>query len=644
MCGIAGIYHLTGSHNSINPGEGIKKMTDALVHRGPDASGYWTDLNAGIALGHRRLSIIDLSSNGAQPMTSSCGRYVIVYNGEIYNFRDIKNELESEKKRFRGYSDTEIILEACAFWGIEIAISKFNGMFAFAIWDKHKRCLNLARDRLGIKPIYWGRIGGNYLFASELKAIKACPGWKPEIDRNALAAFMRYSYVPAPYTIYKGVNKLSPGSILTINQSAEPVVSKYWDMATVARNGINERFDISDYEATIQVENSLNDAVKQRMISDVPLGALLSGGIDSTTVAALMQANSINPIKTFTIGFHARGYDEAKYAKVIANTLGTDHTELYVTHNEARNVIPLLSDIYDEPFADSSQIPTYLVSKLARNDVTVVLSGDGGDEVFAGYNRYLFGKKLIQGMNICPSLIKRMMGNLMLTLSPESWSSINTILPDRLQFPQFGEKIYKLAELLSIKPEMAYQSFVSKWNEPESLVTDSIESKSIVTQGENVVDIDKVIERMQFLDTISYLPDDILTKVDRASMAVSLEARVPLLDHRVVELAWQLPMRFKIFNGKGKWILRNILYKTVPKDLLERPKMGFGVPIGEWLRGPLLEWAETLLDEKKINEQGLLKYELIHNKWQEHLTGKRNWQHQLWNVLMFQAWYERWIN
>jgi asparagine synthase (glutamine-hydrolysing) len=644
MCGIAGIYQSSVSQKAINLSENVKKMTNALVHRGPNASGYWADTSVGIALGHRRLSIIDLSDNGAQPMTSQCGRYVIVYNGEVYNYREIKNELESEQRTFKGYSDTEIILEACAHWGIQVAVNKFNGMFAFALWDKHSQCLYLVRDRLGIKPIYWGYIDGKLIFASELKALRVCSGWEPEIDRGSLKKFMQYCYIPAPYTIYKGINKLCPGSILTIPQSGEPVLNKYWEMGAIARKGIITRNEISDHEAAIQIENLLNDAVKQRMVSDVPLGALLSGGIDSTLVASLMQANSINPIKTFTIGFHSRDYDEAKYAKAVANHIGADHTELYVTHEEARNVIPLLDEIYDEPFADSSQIPTYLVSKLACSNVTVALSGDGGDEVFAGYNRYLYGKRIIQGMSICPLFTRQILRKLVHSLSPGAWSSINNILPGKFQLPQFGEKIYKLSELLLIKPEMLYQHLVSQWNKPELLVKETSNLMHANGHEEYATDINSIIERMQLLDTVGYLPDDILTKVDRASMAVSLETRVPLLDYRVVELAWRLPIHLKISNSKSKVILRDILYKSVPKKLMERPKMGFGVPIGEWLRGPLREWAETLLDESKINEQGLLKYEPIRNMWQEHLSGKRNWQHQLWNVLMFQVWHERWMS
>lgn len=450
MCGIAGIYKLSASGKVANLNDDVRNMTDALVHRGPDASGYWLDLDAGIALGHRRLSVIDLSANAAQPMISSCGRYVIVYNGEVYNFREIKNELESAKKHFRGNSDTEIILEACAYWGIESAIHKFNGMFVFALWDKQKRCLHLVRDRLGIKPIYWGIIAGSLVFASELKAMRELSGRKPEVDRNALASFMRYGYVPTPHSIYKGISKLHPGSILTMTQNVDPVINQYWDMEKVARKGLAEQLEINEHEATIQVGNILSDAVKQRMVSDVPLGALLSGGIDSTVVTALMQEHSINPVKTYTIGFQSRNYDEAKYAKSIAEYLGTDHTELYVTHKAARDVIPMLHDIYDEPFADSSQIPTYLISKLARSDVTVALSGDGGDEIFAGYNRYLYTKQLIQGMNICPLAVRHMISRLIFTFAPETWSSINRALPSRSQIPQLGDKIYKIAGLLSI--------------------------------------------------------------------------------------------------------------------------------------------------------------------------------------------------
>lgn len=618
-------------------------MADAIISRGPDDNGVWVDKYNGIALSHRRLSIIDRSKDGHQPMVSSNGRYVICYNGEMYNFKELRHELESTGKSFKSNSDTEVVLEACATWGVHKTIEQLIGMFAFSLWDKKEKILYLVRDRLGIKPLYWGRFGGLFLFGSELKALRAHPGWQPEINRDAIAAYMRHNYIPAPNSIYKGVHKLPPGSILTIKQNEGPVVERYWDMASIAQNGIEDQLVCNDHEAITQLEHLLNDVVSCRMVADVPLGALLSGGYDSSTVVALMQANSMCPVKTFSIGFNETGYDEAHYAKLVAKHLGTDHTELYVTPDEARDVIPMLADIYDEPFADSSQIPTYLVSKLTRQSVTVALSGDGGDEVFAGYNRYFHGKRFIKGMNICPGPMKRLIEELIYMLPPDKWSAINSILPDKLRIPQLGDKLYKLAELLPSDPTMMYQRLVSHWQDPESLVLGGHEPESLLLCKDFAPGVDGIIERMQLLDTMTYLPDDILTKVDRASMAVSLEARVPLLDHRLIEFAWRLPMHMKVRHGKGKWILRQLLYKHVPKELVDRPKMGFGVPIGNWLRGPLREWAEELLDEKKIKEQGYFDAEPIRQKWQEHLSGKRNWQYHLWDVLMFQAWLDRWM-
>jgi len=519
----------------------------------------------------------------------------------------------------------------------------FIGMFAFALWDKREKTLYLARDRLGIKPLYWGRFGSLFLFGSELKVLRAHPGWGPEVNRDALLAYMRYSYVPTPLTIYKGVYKLAPGSILTLKQNEEPVVECYWDMASIAQNGLNEQLLLSDHEAIEQLDHLMNDAVSSRMVADVPLGALLSGGYDSSMVVALMQVNSMRPVKTFSIGFNEAGYDEAHHAKLVAKHMGTDHTELYVTPDETRDVIPMLADIYDEPFADSSQIPTYLISKLTRGSVTVALSGDGGDEVFAGYNRYFYGKRLINGMNICPRPLKRVIEQLIHLLPPDKWSTINSILPDKIRIPQFGDKLYKIAALLASDPSMMYQRLVSHWQDSESLVLGGHEPESLLSQEDFAPDVKGIIERMQLLDTMTYLPDDILTKVDRASMAVSLEVRVPLLDHRLVEFAWRLPMHMKVRNGQGKWISRQLLYKHVPRELVDRPKMGFGVPIGDWLRGPLREWAEELLDEKNMKEQGYFNTEPIRQKWKEHLSGNQNWQYHLWSVLMFQAWYERWI-
>ncbi|MFQ5661547.1 MAG: asparagine synthase (glutamine-hydrolyzing), partial [Gammaproteobacteria bacterium] len=641
MCGITGF--LTDSASSEVSEHVLREMTEALDYRGPDAEGVWRDPPSGMALGHRRLSIVDLTSAGAQPMHSSCDTCVISYNGEIYNANDLRQELEKSGKSFRGHSDTEVIVEACAAWGIKRTVEQLIGMFALALWDRSEKKLYLVRDRLGIKPLYWGRFGGLFLFGSELKALRAHPGWQPEINRDALVAYMRHNYIPAPLTIYKGIHKLPPGSILTLKRGEEHVIERYWEMDQVAQTGMRGQWMLDDREATEQLEALLGDAVCRRMIADVPLGALLSGGIDSSTVVALMQAHSNRPVRTFSIGFHESGYNEAQHAKAVAKHLGTEHTELYVTPAEAREVIPLLSEIHDEPFADSSQIPTYLVSKLTRRHVTVALSGDGGDEGFAGYNRYFHGRKLMRTLGLLPGPVKGMMGHLIRRVSPDAWTSLNRVLPGGFQIPQFGDKAYKLAELLAADPALTYQRMVSHWDPPSQLVREGQEPESLLLRKSFAPAVQGIIERMQLLDTVTYLPDDILTKVDRASMAVSLEARVPLLDHRVLEFAWRLPLRMKVRHGRGKWILRQILYKHVPKELVERPKMGFAVPVGAWLRGPLREWAEELLDENRMREQGMLNPEPIHKKWREHLAGKGYWQYLLWDVLMFQAWYARWM-
>lgn len=641
MCGIAGF--ISNKYKSTDTLRNIaREMGETLSHRGPDSGDIWVCKTIGLA--HRRLSIIDRSSAGAQPMVSACGRYVIVYNGEVYNSSNLRKKLLLEKENLRGHSDTEIVLEACSIWGVQKTIKQLTGMFAFALWDKKEKVLYLARDRLGIKPLYWGRFGDLFLFGSELKALRAHPGWKPEIDRDALASYMRHNYVPSPNSIYKGIYKLQPGSILTLKQNSTPIVECYWDMGTVAQHGLNEQLLLSDDDAVTQLEQLLSDAVNCRMVADVPLGALLSGGYDSSIVVALMQANSLRPVKTFSIGFNETGFDEAHHAKSVAKHLGTEHTELYVTSDEARDVIPMLADIYDEPFADSSQIPTYLVSKLTREAVTVALSGDGGDEVFAGYNRYFHGERFIKAANIFPKLLKSFVSGGINLLPPDKWSLINHVLPGRFKTPQLGDKLYKLQDILSHDQSMIYRRLVSHWGEPELLVKNAHELESVLLKNDFASDVDGIIERMQLLDTVTYLPDDILTKVDRASMGVSLEARVPLLDHRLVEFAWQLPMHMKIRNGKGKWILRQLLYRYVPKELVDRPKMGFGVPIGDWLRGPLREWAEELLNRKNIEGQGYLNAELIQKKWQEHLSGKHNWQYHLWNILIFQSWHEKWMS
>jgi len=636
MCGLAGIIDARRRGDEGALTLIATAMADSLRHRGPDDGGTWNDPKSGFALGFRRLSIIDLSPLGHQPMISASGRWVIAYNGEIYNYRELRRELEAKGHVFCGHSDTEVILECCARWGVDATVRRLIGMFAIALWDRSNCTLFLVRDRLGIKPLYWAQFGQLFLFGSEIKAFKHHPDWRPEIDRAALSAFLRYSYVPAPYSIYRGVHKLEPGHILTVAPDKEPVVSTYWSMAEVVENGIKKRLDLTDAEAISRLDALLRDAVGRRMVADVPLGAFLSGGIDSSTVVALMQVQSARPVRTFSIGFHEMGYDEAGHAKMVARHLGTDHTELYVQPGQALAVIERLPMIFDEPFADPSQIPTYLISQLTRGHVTVSLSGDGGDELFAGYNRYRVARSLGVLAEKNP-VLRRALSSAIGVLSPAAWDRLFSVVPNRFRPAQPGDKLHKLAAILTVEPDEIYHRLVSHWDDNPVLLPSGVAPLAPVRQAKANKKCDK-IEAMQYLDTISYLPDDILTKVDRASMAVALEARVPLLDHRVVEFAWRLPMKFKIRGGETKWLLRQVLEKYVPRRLTARPKMGFGVPIDSWLRGPLRDWAEPLLAQDRLDAEGYLDSAPVRQKWREHLSGHRNWQYSLWGVLMFQAW------
>lgn len=644
MCGIVGFWNLS-RHLSKDQLQAItQQMSSKLLHRGPDDGGNWADAEMGIALGHRRLAIVDLSSEGHQPMVSANGRYVIVFNGEVYNFLELRRQLESQGHKFRGHSDTEVMLAGFNQWGLDEAIKRFNGMFAFALWDRQERVLHLGRDRLGEKPLYYGWIGQTFLFGSELKALKAHPNFQDEINRDALALYLRYSYVPAPYSIYKGIYKLPPGTILTwngVDTHTTPV--PYWSAKKTAELGVADPFIGSEHEAVAQLDALLKDAVGLRMVADVPLGAFLSGGIDSSTVVALMQAQSRQPVKTFTIGFHEDAHNEAHHAKAIAKHLSTDHTELYVTPKEALAVIPKLPILYDEPFSDCSQIPTFLVSQLARQYVTVSLSGDGGDELFAGYNRYFWCRSIWQKIGWMPIVLRKTAANVLTSLSPQKWDEsfvhFNALAPLKLRQNSYGDKIHTLAKILTVPdPETMYMNLVSSWKEPEALVIGGYEPPTTLKDHSSWALLADFTQRMIYLDTVTYLPDDILVKVDRASMGVSLEGRIPLLDHRVVEFAWRVPLDMKIRSGQGKWLLRQVLYKYVPKELVDRPKMGFGVPIDSWLREPLRDWAEALLDETRLQKEGFLNPQPIRQKWVEHLSGKRNWQYYLWDVLMFQAW------
>jgi len=645
MCGICGYL-------ALNPTSGeayavLGRMNRTLTHRGPDDEGYWAEEEAGIGLGHRRLSIVDLSPEGHQPMRSADGRYVLTFNGEVYNFQALRRELEHLGHGFRGHSDTEVMLAAITQWGVTAAIKRFVGMFAFALWDRQERELHLVRDRLGEKPLYYGWMGEVFLFGSTLKALQAHPAWRGEIDRDALALFMRHNYIPAPHTIYRGIYKLLPGTILTLpladaDRSCSPQPTPYWSARQVAEAGSAAPFTGSEAEAVEQLDRLLREAVAGQMVADVPLGAFLSGGVDSSTVVALMQAQSNQPVKTFTIGFDEPAYNEAKYAQAVARHLGTEHTELYVTPAEAMAVIPRLPTLYDEPFADSSQIPTFLVSQLTRRQVTVSLSGDGGDELFCGYNRYVGAQNAWNRIGWVPRRIRQAAAK-GITKGLPSAAGAKLTPGGSAKFSEVANgKLRELAKNLAVDhPELMYHRLVSHWPAPNALVLGASEPLTSLTDASQWARLPDFRQRMMYLDLVTYLPDDILAKVDRASMGVSLEARVPLLDHRVVEFAWRLPLSLKVRNGQRKWLLRQVLYKYVPASLIERPKTGFGIPIERWLRGPLRDWAEALLDERLLREEGFLNHQAVREKWDQHLSGNCNWAYALWSVLMFQAWLEQ---
>lgn len=650
MCGIVGYIDLSNRIAGEELTVIAERMANCLFRRGPDDGGAWADESSGVALGHRRLSIIDLSPQGHQPMISHCGRYVIVLNGEIYNFHEIRKELDgqSEPVRWRGHSDTEVLLEAVARWGVEETLRRTVGMFAFAIWDKRDRFLTLARDRMGEKPLYYGWMNKVFLFGSELKAMRQHPCWNGDIDRNALTLLMRHNCIPAPYSIYQGISKLPPGSFLTLKlghqrEVPEIRVVRYWSARNVAEHGVRTPFKGDEEEAIEHLDRLLRRSVGQQMLSDVPLGAFLSGGVDSSTIVAMMQAQSGRPVKTFTIGFREAGYNEAEHAAAVARHLGTDHTELYVTSAEAMAVIPELPTLYDEPFSDSSQIPTYLVAKLARRHVTVSLSGDAGDELFGGYHRYFLGRRLWKSVGWIPKTFRKGMARGIRTLPVRHWdvlaTAVRPLLSSRARHFNVGDKLHKLAEILAVNsPEVMYRELVSHWKQPASLVLGASEPSTILTDKGQWADVTDFTERMMYLDAVTYLPDDILVKVDRACMGVSLESRVPLLDHRVIEFAWSLPLSMKVKNGQGKWLLRKLLDRYVPRHLIERPKMGFGIPVFSWLRGPLREWAEELLHPARLRQEGYLDDQQITQMWQDHKSCRRNWQYHLWDVLMFQSW------
>jgi asparagine synthase (glutamine-hydrolysing) len=640
MCGVCGFVDGRNRMTQSKAREIVAYMADTLASRGPDGAGAWVEDEARVAFGHRRLAIIDLSPAGHQPMVSEDGNLVITFNGEIYNYRELRSELEKVGHRFRGDSDTEVLLEACRAWGVHATTRRLNGIFAFALWDSSKQVLTLVRDHLGIKPLYWAQFRDFLVFGSQLKALRAFPAWTPEIDLDALAAFHQLGYIPAPWTIYRGVEKLLPGSVLTWSPGTCPRQTRFWDLTTVAHEGQASQTTLDMEEAASQLEDLLQDAVRSQLVSDVPIGAFLSGGIDSSTVVALMQMQSSTRVKTFSIGFREERFNEAEYARAVATHLGTDHTEFYIEPRHALEIIPRLPEWFDEPFADPSQIPTYLLSELTRREVTVALSGDGGDELFAGYKRYFQATSIHRATGWMPARVRHLWASALEVGPPAAWDRLMALLPLTSRLDEFGLKVHKFADLLRCdSPDEILRLLITHCTDTVVLNANRPHSFTEVTTTDCLPD---ALSRMQLFESTVCLPEDMLAKVDRASMAVGLEVRVPLLDPRIVDFSWHLPASFKVHRGQGKWLLRKVLYRHVPPRLVERPKMGFGVPIGAWLRGPLREWAEDLLSEQRLREDGMLDSALVRQRWDEHQTRKRNWQFLLWDVLMFQAWYRQW--
>jgi asparagine synthase (glutamine-hydrolysing) len=650
VCGIAGLFdpsHLTDAEALVRR---AVDMAATLTHRGPDAGGLWSDPDHGVALGHRRLSVVELGPEGAQPMMSPDGRWVISYNGEIYNHRTLRHRLVGEGLAFRGGSDTEVLVAAVQQWGLEPALEACEGMFALALWDRHRRELHLVRDRFGEKPLYYGWVGEQLAFASELKALCGLPGFNADIDRDAVALYLRHNCVPAPHTIYRQVAKLLPGQMVSVGSDARPgrlpSSRPYWSARQAVEEARRHQLDGPPEVLADQLEAALSASVAARMVADVPVGAFLSGGVDSSVVVALMQQHSAQPVRTFTVGFADSAFDESAEAAAVASHLGTDHTPLQLSDGDGTDLIPLLPDIWDEPFGDISEIPMHLVSRLARTQVTVSLSGDGGDELFAGYNRHAWLERLWRRSSALPDPVRRMAGTALGRVPPalvDGVARATAVLPSRMQIRNPALKLAKVAKVLAASgPEEAYLSLVSYWDDAESMVVGAGPTVSMASRPAEWPALNGITEQMLWLDLVGYLPDDILTKLDRAAMATSLETRVPFLDRGVFDVAWRLPMSVKLHEGTTKWLLRQVLYRHVPAELVERPKMGFGFPIGPLLRGPLRPWAEELLDERRLRHQGLLDPEPIQRAWQQHLRGRRDLAHELWAILALQAWLDRW--
>ncbi len=642
MCGIAGYIDIT-RHQSLEHELVMQKMLDQIIHRGPDARGIWVSNENNVVLGHQRLSILDLSPAGSQPMFSPSGRYTIVFNGEIYNHIDLRKIIEaSHSVSWKGTSDTETLLVCIEYWGVHKTLEQTIGMFAFALYDEQERKLILSRDRVGEKPLYfgWDTVDNKnyFLFASDLQSIKLHPAFRSVLNKDALALYFRHNYIPAPYSIYQNIQKLLPGTFLVYDLTRHDfTINNYWSLDESITKGIANPFTGSITEAVNELDQLLQQAIKNQMIADVPLGAFLSGGIDSSTIVAIMQKLSSNRVKTFSIGFEDQEFDESVYAKKVADHLGTEHFEHLVTQKEALEIVPQLSKIFSEPFSDSSQVPTYLVAQLAKQHVTVSLSGDAGDELFGGYNRYTITDTLFAKINHVPHFAKGLASSVIRKIPQHTWNA----LPFRVKYKNIGEKLYKLADILNVKdPMQLYRSVISHTDSPEKLLINGREPDKIIGGSRNHLELHQLrdIEKMMYLDTLTYLPDDILVKVDRTSMAVSLESRVPFLDHRVIDFAWRLPFSYKINNGQGKLVLKKLLERYVPTKLTDRPKMGFGVPLASWLRGPLKTWAIDLLNTDQLKREEILCPELVDKLLSEHLSYKADHGYLLWDLLMFQSW------